>query len=45
MAKEKDKKDLLLLDAARLGQLDRLEAILSQNQLLKWRRKSNPLAR
>lgn len=48
MTKEKEKKlakEQVLLEAARLGQLDRLEAILSQSQVVKWRKKSNPLAR
>lgn len=48
MTKDKEKKvgkDQLLLEAARLGQIERLEAILSQNQQLKSRKKTNPLAR
>lgn len=43
--KDKIGKEQLLLEASRLGQLDQLEAILSQSQPHRLKKKTNPLAR
>ena len=43
--REKLAREQQLLEAARLGQLKQLEAILGQIQQLKTKRRSNPLAR